>query len=290
VSTAVSSSGMPRSGGRRAWLAAAGAALVVACLVPPVATLAARYVLAESVQFAVFSMAGPALIVLGAPWRVLRLSRAPAAAPAPATRGGQAVTGPGPADRLAAARRGQGSFRRAGLFLLAFMALTLAWRLPPLMDALARQPILVLAQLVTLVPAGLGVWLELLASPPLQPRLPRPQRAAIAALAMWFTWGVAYVIGFHNGTVFAAYGSVPGRALSLVADQELSVILLWAVAGLCFIPVVFAAMLGWLRDGDPDEELQRMVRDSGQRAVVKGWGPPARNWGRPPQRRHRSAG
>jgi cytochrome c oxidase assembly factor CtaG len=287
VSTSVSSSGVPRAGGRRAWLAAAGAALVVACLVPPVATLAARYVLAESVQFAVFSMVGPALIVLGAPWRMLRLSRAPAT---PAGRGGQAATGSGPVDRLAAARRGQGSFRRAGLFLLAFMALTLAWRLPPLMDALARQPLLVLTQMVTLVPAGLGVWLELLASPPLEPRLPRPQRAAIAAVAMWFTWGVAYVIGFHNGTVFAAYGSVPGRALSLVADQELSVILLWAVAGLCFIPVVFAAMLGWLRDGDPEEELQRMVRDSGQRAVVKGWGPPVRSWGRPPQRGRRSAG
>ena len=60
----------------RRWLAAGGLVLVLACLLPPLATLARRYVFAESIQFSVFAMAGPALIVLGAPWRFLRLSRA----------------------------------------------------------------------------------------------------------------------------------------------------------------------------------------------------------------------
>src|SRR6266702_4124596 len=66
----------------RPWLAAAGAALIVAALA--VEGLARRYVVAESAQFVVLAMAAPALIVLGAPWRLLRLSRAPAS-PDPAS-------------------------------------------------------------------------------------------------------------------------------------------------------------------------------------------------------------
>ena len=97
-------------------------------LLPPLSVLARRYVFAESIQFSVFAMAGPALIVLGAPWRLLRLS--------------------GPADRLAAARRRQTSFVRAGAFLVVFIAVTVAWRVPPVMDALASYPVLVVAETV----------------------------------------------------------------------------------------------------------------------------------------------
>ena len=44
-------------------------------MLPPVETLARQYLLVESVQFCLLAMAGPALIVLGAPWRACRLSR-----------------------------------------------------------------------------------------------------------------------------------------------------------------------------------------------------------------------
>ena len=67
----------------RPWLAAAGAALIVAGLA--VEGLARRYVVAESAQFVVFAMAAPALIVLGAPWRLLRLS--PPTGPEPGQTG-----------------------------------------------------------------------------------------------------------------------------------------------------------------------------------------------------------
>ncbi len=55
----------PWAAGVRPWLAAAGAALIVAALAAE--GLARRYVVAESAQFVVFAMAAPALIVLGAP-------------------------------------------------------------------------------------------------------------------------------------------------------------------------------------------------------------------------------
>ena len=250
------------------WLAAAGVLLVVACLVPPVATLAHQYLFVESVQFTVFAMAGPALIVLGAPWRFLGLSRA--ATPSPAVGSGEAA-GTGPLDRLAASRQQQRSFLRAAGFLLVFMATCLVWRLPPVVDAQARQPLLAVAEMVTLLAAGIGLWLELVPSPPLAPRLPNPHRAAIAALAMWSTWAVAYALGFANHAVFRGYDAA-GSGLSAVADQQITVGLVWAVSALCFVPVVFVTMLAWLRNNDdPDEELQRLARDEHQQAVVRGW-------------------
>jgi len=250
------------------WLAATGVLLVVACLVPPVATLAHQYVFVESVQFAVFAMAAPALIVLGAPWRFLRLSRAGTPAPTLAS-GVPAETGP--LDRLAASRQQQRSFLNAAGFLLVFMGTCLVWRLPPVIDALARQPLLVAAESVTLLAAGIGLWLELVPSPPLAPRLPNPHRAAIAALAMWSTWAVAYALGFANHAVFHGYDGA-GSGLSAVADQQITVGLVWAVSALCFVPVVFVTMLAWLKNNDdPDEELQRLARDEHQQAVVRGW-------------------
>ena len=253
----------------RPWLATAGIVLIVAGLAAEGA--ARRYVVAESVQFVVFAMAAPALIVLGAPWRLLRLSNAAGPEPGP--------LGTAPLDRLAAARRQRTSFLRAAGFLVVFIAAGVAWRLPPVVDALARHPALVAVELVTLLAAGIGLWLELVSSPPLAPRLPNPHRAAIAALAMWSTWIVAYALGFAGHAVFHGYDG-PGSPLSAVADQQITVALVWAVSACCFVPVVFVTMLRWLSPGDnPDEELQRLARDDRQLPVVRGWGRPAR--GRP---------
>jgi cytochrome c oxidase assembly factor CtaG len=248
----------------RSWLAGAGVALIVAALA--VTGLARRYVVAESAQFVVFAMAAPALIMLGAPWHLLRLSRGP----------GEAGRAPAPLDRLAAARQRHTSFLRAGAYLVVFIGVSMAWRLPPVVDALARHPVLVLPELVTLLAAGIGLWLELVSSPPLAPRLPNPQRAAIAALAMWSTWAAAYALGLANHAVFHGYDG-PGSALSAAADQQIAVALVWAVSACCFVPVVFVALLNWLSASDnPDEELQRMARDDRQLPVVRGWGRPAR--------------
>ena len=259
----------PAAARDRPWLAVAGAALIVAAL--GVTGLANRYVVAESAQFVVFAIAAPALIVLGAPWRRLQLSRAAGAEPG--------RTSVAPMDRLAAARRRQTSFLRAAGFLVVFIATGVAWRLPPVVDALARHPALVAVELVTLLAAGLGLWLELVSSPPLAPRLPNPHRAAVAALAMWSIWAVAYALGLANHAVFHGYDG-PGSALSGVADQQITVALVWAVSACCFVPVVFVALLSWLSASDnPDEELQRLARDDRQLPVVRGWGRPAR--GRP---------
>lgn len=56
----------------RYWLLAAAAVIVLASLLPPGGTEARRFVFAESLQFALFAIVVPALVVLGAPWRLAR--------------------------------------------------------------------------------------------------------------------------------------------------------------------------------------------------------------------------
>ena len=253
----------PRWRAARPGLAPAGLALMAVAILPPVETLARRYLVAESVQFCLLSMAGPALVVLGAPWRLFRLSRAQAGQPS------QAGVRHGLADRLAARRADHPSFVRAMGFGAWWVGSCVCWRLPPVLDALARHPALILAELATLTPAGIGLWLELVNSPPLTPRLSRPPRAAIAALAMWSTWAIAYILGFAGGPVVHAYDGV-GSSLSAVTDQELAAFVLWLVAGCCFVPVIFVSLLTWLGDGaDPGEEPAS---------------PGVRGWGRQPRR------
>jgi cytochrome c oxidase assembly factor CtaG len=236
----------------RPWLWPAGIALIAACLLPPLVVLARRYLFVESIQFCAFAMAAPALIALGAPWRVVH----------PPSGAARLV------DRLAAGRRDRASSVPAVGYLVAWVVICLGWRLVPVLDALARHPALVVAEMLTLCAAGTLLWLELVHSPPFAPQLGYPQRACVAALAMWSIWAIAYVLGFAAHSVVPAYDTA-GSHLSPVADQEITAFLLWAVAGVCFIPVVFGALLTWLREG-----TEATGEPAGQTtpAGVRGWG------------------
>ena len=251
---------------RRPWLALAGFALAAGVLLPPGSAEARHYDFAQAVQFGVLAVAAPALVVLGAPWRLasaLTLTR------------WRNVAG-----QIANARSHRTSDGRAWLTLVAFIAIALAWRLPAAVDALVRYPALAIAEAITLLAAGGALWLELVESPPLLPRISRPLRAAFAALAMWAIWASAYIMGFSQNAWFSALAHPAGHGLSTIADQEIAVALLWAIPGLCFAPVVYASLIRWLRDSaDPDDELRGI--DDG-RAGARLLRPP-RGWGLPPR-------
>ena len=205
--------------------------------------------------------------MLGAPWPLLAGSAPVRAAP-------RWSRGP-------ARRPRRGSFGRALAVLLAFIAAVVAWRLPVAVNALARTPGLAVAELVTLTVAGSALWLELVESPPFLPKLPRPQRALFAAISMWTIWTLAYILGFSQTAWYRAYPHLPGGGLSVVADQELATGILWAVPAVCFVPVVYVAMMTWLKDSqDPDEELRVLVADQAGRPAAR-WPRPPRGWHTP---------
>lgn len=250
----------PVGAGLRRWLTPVGVVLVLVILAPPLSTLARRYLFAESFQFSMLAMGCPALIAAGAPWHPLRrLARGPARRPL---------------RRAVAAWHRQRPVRRAAVFVLAFAIVGVVWRLPPVLDALARTPGLAAAEAVTLLAAGGGLWLEL-TRPRATSGLSGLQRAAAAALAMWSMWIIAYALGFAGGPLVHAY---TGGRLSVAADQQIAAGVVWGVAGLCLLPVIFAAVFSWLRDDDIGEELGQAFPGGPARAAVRGWD-------RPPRRR-----
>ncbi len=226
---------MPRFFERvRPWLTLLAVVMLLAAVLPPVGSDARHFAYVQALQFVIFAVAAPGLLVSGLmSWRARPGPRAP----------GRAVAG-------------RPVVRAAVLRLLPFLALVIVWRLPTVLDALVRQPALAVAEMVSLVCAGSAVWAEVLAAAPQREALPRPLRAAMAAVAMWTIWIVAYVTGM-SGTASIGGQTRAATALSTVADQQIAVGVLWAVPAICFIPVVYAVLIKWLGErDDPDAELQ----------------------------------
>jgi len=256
----------------RIWLArlrrrlAVVAVVLVLGMLLPSESYARQYAFAGTLQFVIFAVAAPALLVLGGPWRFLSLTR----------RHGSS---PGPARRFTPSR--WPGVSRPAAVLVAFIAVVIAWRLPVTVNALPGDPALTVAEAVTLLASGSGVWLELVESPPLLPGLSRPQRAAMAAGAMWAIWVLAYIMGMSHGAWFAAYRH-PGHGLSTAADQQLAAGIMWAVPALCFMPVIYGTLIAWLGDSDdPDQDLREAVHHEPARASPGGWPGPPRGWRRP---------
>ncbi len=255
----------------RRWIALAGVLLLVLAISPPLSGLAQGYLFAEALRFSLLAVGVPALLTMGSPWALVKLADRPRRGGiGPAADDDVAATAAGrPFDHLAAGRRRHPEFVRAMGYLAVDVAVMVAWRTPDAVNALHRHRWLLAAEALTLVAAGIGLWLELVESPPLTPRVERPWRAVLAAFAMWSIWVVAYLVGLSYSDWYRSFSHHAG-GLSAVADQQFSTVVLWTVAALFFVPVVFWNLMIWLRSpDDPDVELRRLVRDD-QRL-----GPPA---------------
>ena len=242
--------------------------LLALCLVPPLATEARRYEFAEAIQFSILGVVIPALVAVGAPWRRLGLASDSASepgvempAPSADTRGTVAPADLGPVDRLARGRRRHPEVLRSACLFALYLAGAILWRIPASVNALIRHPWLLGVEAVTLVAVGTGLWLELVESPPLVPRLSRPHRVALAAVSMWAVWVLAYLVGLSHASWYHAFTHHAGTGLSLSADQQLSTGVMWFISGCAFIPVVFWNLVQWLQsEEDPDEELHHLLR------------------------------
>ena len=242
----------------RFWPGIAAVILITIVLLPPAAGYARQYAFAQALQFVIFAVAGPALLVLGAPWRTRSPDR-------PSGRGGRS--------------RRPGA--RAIVALTAFIALAIIWRLPATVNALARNPALAAAEMITLLAAGTGIWLELTGTLPGPGQLPRPARAAMAAAAMWTIWVLAYLTGMSGASWFAAYRHGAPGGLSAAADQQIAVAILWAVPALCFLPVLYVTVIAWLGGSASSAGNERPAASG---STLAGWPRPPRGWRSPHSR------
>jgi cytochrome c oxidase assembly factor CtaG len=227
----------------RPWLAPAAVVLSLGAVLPPSATYARQYEAAQALQFVIFAVVAPALLALSRP-------RPGGPASGRGHQGSRDLTRR--RGRRPAARRP--TERAAAARLLAFIALVIIWRLPAVLNALAADPALAAAELVTLTGAGSGVWLELAGPALLRQPLARPLRAAVAAAAMWTMWIIAYVTGMSHLSWTGTHRGTPG-ALSAAADQQVTVGIMWAVPAICFLPVIYGMLITWLGEReDPGQQ------------------------------------
>jgi hypothetical protein len=125
--------------------------------------------------------------------------------------------------------------------LVPFVAVVVLWRAPVVVDALARSPILVAVELPSAAAGALPLWRALVGTPA---RLAASRRLALAMLAAWSTWIVAYVIGF-SGDPYPAFAGLHA-SLGSAGDQELAAGLTFGISALALVPVVFLNLSRWL--------------------------------------------
>ena len=110
--------------------------------------------------------------------------------------------------------------------------------------------------------AGTGFWLELVESPPLIPRSGTLRRAVLGAAAMWLLWIEAYLVGMSQSGWYPSVSHVAGRGMSQAADQQVAAMVLWLIATVVFVPVIFVNAMRWLHsDPEPDTELRRLLKE-----------------------------
>ena len=240
---------------RHACLAGAVVALIVA-LVPPLSSAARRIEYAQALQFSLLALVVPALVTASSPWRRLHLAgRSSHEAPLRAV------------DRLAEGRRRHRELSRALAFIAVDVAVVIAWHTPAAVAVVARHIWLVPVETVTLLASGVGLWLELVQSPPLAPRSGHLRRAVLAALVMWAFWILAYVTGMSNHAFYTNFHHDPG-GLSAAADQQVAAAVLWLVSAVALVPVIFWNALMWLKtEDDPDTELMGLLRAERRRGT-----------------------
>jgi cytochrome c oxidase assembly factor CtaG len=234
----------------RPWPGIAAVVLIAGMLLPPTVTDARKYAFAQALQFVIFAVAGPALLVLAIPWR---------------TRPPRPPDGGRPHPPAA----------RAAIRLAAFTALAVTWRLPVTVNALARHPALAAAEMITLLAAGTGLWAELAGPPARAGELPRPARAAMAAAAMWTIWVLAYLTGMSATSWFAAYHHGAPGGLGAAADQQIAVAILWAAPTLCFLPVLGVTVIAWLAGSTGPAGSHQAAASV---HTPRGWPDPPRGW------------
>ena len=198
----------------------------------------------------------PALVTVGAPWRLLRLAG-----------NGSPDEPPRIVDRVADRRRRHRELPWSLVFIVADLGAIVAWHAPGAVAAAAQHGWIVLLEGASLLLFGLGLWLELAASPPLAPRSGYLRRAVLAAFVMWAFWMLAYVVGLSNHDFYRNFHHVEG-GLSAAADQQIASAVLWFVAAVSFVPVIFWNALMWLKtDEDPDTELLALARAERRRGT-----------------------
>jgi len=241
-------------------LCALGFILWIVFLVPPLISWTKSYEFVQAAQYCCFAIVVPFLLVAGGSWRCLGL------APSSELRIDSdgvpvAVSKPRRIDRFAIRSSRRIGHRQVVTMVIIFVGQSIFWRSSPVVDALIRHPWLSTIESLTLILAGVFLWLDLVEASPFHPGATRPYRIGVSAISMWTVWVLAYLTAMSQDPWYRGFQHVAGQGLSPSADQQFTAGVMWFISAAAFLPVIFSNLIRWLKsEDDPDDELYRLVR------------------------------
>jgi cytochrome c oxidase assembly factor CtaG len=226
-----------------------GLLLAVLALVSPLGYWAGTFIWVRVLQDIVLGVYVPPLLVLGAPWLVLWRGLGRDHRPR-----ATAASGPAPV-RLR-------SWPVAVTAL--FIAVWCGWYLPVLYDAGVHHPVVLAAQVVTTMAAGILLWLQIIGSRPFSPQFGPLYRVMLLAAIVLFSTILGMVLGFDARVLYPAYLGVGGHhLLTVVSDQQGGGAELWVLVLEPYVIAGVALLVRWLNEEESQalsSGLDRMLR------------------------------
>jgi putative membrane protein len=242
-----------------------GLLAVLLALVSPLGYWSGTFIWVRALQDILLGVVAPPLIVLGAPWLVLRrgLGR-PASRPDAAVlaEAGQAAAAAAPVPRRPPPRLRSWPVAVTGLFILVWCG----WYVPVLYDAGLHHPVVLAAQAVSYLGVGVLFWLQLIGSRPVTPRFAPLYRVMLIAAVVLASTVLGMVLGFGANVIYPGYRGVGSHhLLTVTGDQQLGGAELWVLVLLPYVIAGVSLLIQWLNDEESEAlsaSLDRMLRPS----------------------------
>ncbi len=226
-----------------------GLLLAVLALVSPLGYWAGTFIWVRVLQGIVLGVYVPPLLVLGAPWLVLWRGLGRDARP----RATEATAPVAPRLR-------SWPVAVAALFVVVWCG----WYLPVLYDAGVHHPVVLAAQAVTTMAAGVLLWLQIIGSRPHRPQFGPLYRVMLLAAIVLFSTILGMVLGFDAQVLYPAYLGVGSHhVLTVVSDQQNGGAELWVLVLEPYVIAGVALLVKWLNEEESQalsSGLDRMLR------------------------------
>ena len=147
-----------------------------------------------------------------------------------------------------------------------FVVVWCGWYIPALYDAGVHHPVVLAAQAVTTLAAGVALWLQLIGSRPFSPQFGPLYRVFLLTAIVLCGTILGMVLSFGSNVIYPAYLGVGSHhLLSLVDDQQAGGSELWVLVLVPYLIAGIALLVRWLNDEESEaltSGLDRILRTS----------------------------
>jgi cytochrome c oxidase assembly factor CtaG len=147
-----------------------------------------------------------------------------------------------------------------------FIVVWCGWYVPGLYDAGVHHPVVLAAQALTTMGAGVLLWLQLIGSRPHRPQFGPLYRVMLLAAIVLCGTILGMVLSFGANVMYPAYrGAGSHHPITVVTDQQAGGSELWVLVLVPYIVAGIALLVRWLNDEESEaltRGLDRILRPS----------------------------